>query len=111
MEIDKLTIGEARQIAALLGNNSTTAHPFQIGKGYFIRTITHHFTGRLIAVYPSELVIEDAAWIADDGRFKDAVAEGKFNEVEPFPDGPVVIGRNSIIDACVIETKLPRSQK
>jgi len=112
--VEELTIKEAREIAALFGNQnqSTSSHPYQIGKGYFIRTVTHHFTGRLVAVYPQELVLEDAAWIADDGRFAQAVSEGKFNEVEPYPDdSKVVIGRDSIIDAVIFDCKLPRSQK
>ena len=86
--------------------------PWQIGANYFIRTVTHHYTGKLTAVYPGELVLLDAAWIADDGRFMQAVAKGEFNEVEPFPDGAeVVIGRGSILDAMVIPFQLPRVQK
>jgi hypothetical protein len=85
-------------------------HPWKIGKIYFIRTVTHHLTGRLIKVFPQELVIEDAAWIADDGRFSDALKKGEFNEVEPFPDGPVIVGRASLIDAVEIQA-VNRSQK
>ena len=83
--------------------------PFTIGKNYFIRTVTHHYTGRLLSVGKQELVIADAAWIADDGRFTQAVKDAAFNEVEPFP-GEVIIGRGSILDACVISS-LPREQK
>lgn len=109
MEIDKLTIGEARQIAALLGNSPT--HPFEIGAGYFFRTVTYHLTGRIKAVYPTEIVVTEAAWIADDGRFTSAVAKGEFSEVEPFPDGEVIIGRGSLIDAVKTSYPMPRSQK
>ena len=77
---------------------------------YLIRTVTMIQTGRLIAVYPQELVLEDAAWIADTGRFADALKSLNFNEVEPFPDGPVFIGRGSVIDAVVI-SQVQRSQK
>lgn len=84
--------------------------PWQIGKNYFIRTVTHHYTGVLAEVHAMELVLTEAAWIADDGRFMQAVASGQFNEVEPFPDGPVIIGRGAILDACVISS-VPRSQK
>jgi hypothetical protein len=85
--------------------------PYYIGKTYFIRTVTHHFTGVLKKVFKQEIVLEDAAWIADDGRFAAAVKDGSFNEVEPFPDGEVVIGRGSIIDAYSVSFKSPRSQK
>lgn len=87
-------------------------HPYQIGKNYFIRTVTYHYTGKLLAVYAQELLLGDAAWIADDGRFAGAVSIGSFNEVEPYPEGTdVVIGRGSILDAAVIPFALPRAQK
>lgn len=90
---------------------SQADHPYTIGANYFIRAIPFHYTGRLVEVYDKELVIEDAAWIADDGRFMQAVETGSFSEVEPFPDGPVIIGRATITDAKIIPFALPRSQK
>lgn len=90
---------------------SATNHPWNIGANYFIRTVTHHYTGKLVEVYELELVLEDCAWIADDGRFAPAVATGSFTEIEPFPDGPVVIGRGSIIDAVQVKFPVPRSSK
>lgn len=87
-----------------------TANPFVIGANYLIRTVTMIDTGRVVRVTPTEIVLEDAAWIADTGRFATALKSGNFNEVEPFPDGEVIVGRGSIVDACRIE-KLPRAQK
>lgn len=112
MELDKLTIGEARQIAALFGTASGAQpdNAWELGKIYLIRTVTMIDTGRLVAITPQELVLEDAAWIADTGRFAQAVAKAEFGEVEPFPAGRVIIGRGSIIDAVQI-TLAPRSQK
>jgi hypothetical protein len=110
VDIDTLTIGEARQLAALLGTPSSGTAPWEIGKIYLIRTVTMIDTGRLVAVTPQELVLEDAAWIADTGRFAQAVEKAEFGEVEPFPAGRVIVGRGSIIDAVQI-TLAPRSQK
>lgn len=109
MEIDKLTIGELREINALLGNKQTE-NPYRIGANYFLRTVTHHHTGRLVQVTQQELVLEDAAWIADDGRLAEALQSGNFNEVEMFPKGRVIVGRGSLIDAVEI-SKLPTSTK
>lgn len=111
MKLDELTIGEARQIAAMFGGVAASENPYKIGANYFIRTVTHHHTGRLVQVTQQELVLEDAAWIADDGRFSDALKSGNFSEVEPFPDGRVIIGRGSVIDAVEIHIGVPRSQK
>ena len=117
MNIDKLTIKEAREIASIFNNTPVMStapevepETWEIGQIYLIRTVTMIDTGRLVAVGKHELVLEDAAWIADTGRFADAVASAEFGEVEPFPDGRVIIGRGSVIDAVAIK-KTPRSQK
>ena len=111
MSINDLTIGEAKELAAMFGNKqSDSSTHFELGKGYLIRTVTMIDTGRVIAVNEHEIVLEDAAWIPDTGRFADALKSAKFNEVEPFPDGKVIIGRGSVIDAIRFD-KLPREQK
>ena len=84
--------------------------PFSLGKTYLIRTVTMAWTGRLIHIGDRELVIEDAAWIADTGRFNECIGAGEINECEPV-EGPVVIGRAAIIDACVWKHTLPRGVK
>lgn len=84
--------------------------PWKIGENYLIRTVTMTLTGRLTAVYPNELVLDDAAWIADSGRWSDAVSKGSFGEVEPF-SGPVIVGRGALIDATVVGFAVPRERK
>jgi len=114
INIEELTIGEARKLASLFYSKTTNivddAH-WKVGKCYLIRTVTMIQTGRLIKVTDKELVIEDAAWIADTGRFSDALVSLNFEEVEPFPDGMVIIGRGAIIDAVQIsETQRKKKQ-
>ena len=55
--------------------------------------------------------MEDVDWIADDGRFSEAMKTGNYSEVEPFPDGRVLIGRGSIVDAHVTKNKPSRITK
>lgn len=83
---------------------------WEIGKIYLIRTVTMIDTGVLVAVTDKELVLEEAAWVADTGRFSDALKSASFNEVEPFPDGRVIINRAAVIDAVQITDK-QRSKK
>lgn len=80
------------------------------GKNVFIRTVTHHYTGRLAAVGEGFLLLEDAAWIPDDGRFTQALAEGTLNEVEPYP-GECLINLGAVLDLSEWLHDLPRSQK
>ena len=73
----------------------------------FIRTVTHYLVGRIVEVFPTELVIEDAAWVASTGRFHEAMSKGVLDEVEPFPSGRVVVGRGAIIDCIAWTGDLP----
>jgi len=82
----------------------------QIGKSVLIRTVTHYHVGRITWLSDDEVVLEDAAWIADTGRFYTALEKGAFSEVEPFMDG-VTINRRAIIDVAPWKHALPRVQK
>jgi hypothetical protein len=114
MNIDDLTIREARQLGSMFSNAQLTpiltSDPWEIGKNYLIRTVTMIDTGKLVAVGPTELVLEQAAWVADTGRFAGALQSCDFNEVEPFPEGKLILGRGSVIDAIQIPS-LSKVQK
>lgn len=86
------------------------SHSFEVGKSYLIRTVTMHYTGRVVAVTDSDVVLEDAAWIADTGRYSDSLRTGELAEVEPYP-GRVAVCRGGLIDFCEWSHSLPRSQK
>jgi len=75
---------------------------WQVGKAYLIRTVTMIDTGILVSIDEHEIVLKDAAWIADTGRFNEALKTLNFSEVEPFPDGLVAVGRSALIDAVQI---------
>lgn len=86
------------------------SHSFEIGKCYLIRTVTMHYTGRIVSVTDSDVVLEDAAWIADTGRFADALKSGSLLEVEPYP-GRVAVCRGAMVDFSEWSHALPRAQK
>jgi hypothetical protein len=80
------------------------------GKNVFVRTVTNYFTGRLVGHTPDGLlVLEDAAWVVDTGRFGNALATGELDEVEPYPDGPVVVG--AVVDVSEWRHALPREAR
>jgi len=82
---------------------------FAVGKNYFIRTVTYHLTGHLANIVDGFLILEDAAWIADSGRFADAIAKGQLNEVEPV--GTAIVNMSTIVDAFPWNHKLPVKQQ
>ena len=59
---------------------------------------------------PTELELEDAAWIADTGRWSNALVKGTLTEVEPYPAG-VSIARGAVIDVSPWQHTLPRETK
>lgn len=84
--------------------------PFNIGEKYFIRTVTYFATGEVVAIRGDFVELKDGAWIADTGRFQDAIKTGVFSEVEPV-DVPMFVNMASITDAFVWVHALPREQK
>lgn len=83
--------------------------PFEVGGKYFIRTVTYHLTGKVEAIQGNFLVLSDASWIADSGRFNEAIAKGTLSEVEPV--GTAFVNMNSITDAFPWKHELPKKVK
>lgn len=112
MNLDELTLGQIKELSTMTGSKSTS-NPYQkyVGKAVFIRTITMYYLGRLKTVYENELVLEECSWIADTGRFHDALRDGTAKEVEPYPCEEVIIGRGAILDVCEWNKELLREQK
>jgi hypothetical protein len=90
------------------------ALPFKVGENYFIRTVTYHLTGKVKDIVGKFLVLEKCSWIADSGRFSDAMEKGidkqENAEVEPFSHD-VFVNSDSITDAMVYPYTLPDEQK
>lgn len=84
--------------------------PFKIGNAYFIRTVTYFALGKLKAIVGQFLVLEEAAWVADTGRFSDFMAKGIVNEVEPV-EVDMFVNINSITDAFPWNHKMLRAVK
>ena len=113
MNINDLTIGQAKELASLFSDQkpSCTTH-YPVGKNVIVRTVTMIYTGRLEQVTDSDLVLVDCSWIPETERFMSFAAEGKVKECEPYPDGlPVYINRGALLDMCELRKELPRSQK
>jgi hypothetical protein len=113
MNLDELTIGQAKQLAAMFGAQAPQAPQstaYEVGKCYFIRTATYHVVGRLVRITDSDLVLEDASWVADSGRFHNALRDGELSEVEPFVR-PVIVSRGGLIDGTEWIHPLPDKQK
>ena len=79
------------------------------GKNVLIRTVTNFYTGEVSEETAKFIKLTKAAWIADTGRFSDALEKSVFDEVEPYPR-PVFVMKAAIVDITEID-KLPREVK
>ena len=94
---------------AIEGKAETSSDlPFEVGEKYYIRTVTHHQTGKVKKIVGKFLVLEQAAWIADSGRFMQAILDGKLGEVEPVKE--CFVNTDTIIDAFIWTHRLPTEQ-
>ncbi len=85
---------------------------FKAKKAYLLRTVTMYYAGEFVKQEGDYIILTKCSWIADTGRFMQAVATGSFDEVEPYPDKAMVaINRQAMLDAVEINVKLPLSQK
>ena len=74
-------------------------HLYEVGDFYFIQTPTLYYCGILSAITDGELMLTDAAWIPDTGRFNEFCKGAKPKELEPCGDAPVLISRGAVIAA------------
>ena len=111
MNLNDMTLGQIKELQNLFSSKTTTEDcPFEIGENYLIRTVTFTLTGKIKSKTSQFLVLSDADWIADTGRFSESLEnQDKFNEVEPFKNDAIV-SKGSIVDATKI-IKLIRKMK
>ena len=100
---------------AIGGQVKSSDIPFEVGEAYFFRTVTYHTLGKVKKIVGNFLVLEEASWIADSGRFNEFINEGKVyesssSEIEPLEVNPV-ISLASIVDAFPWKHKMPNKVK
>lgn len=112
MNLDSMTIAELKQLISLVGGISPALKPcpFKVGEKYLIRTVTVYVVGRVREIVGDFIVLDDASWVGDTGRFSEALATGKLNEIERVPDGQIV-SLGAIADAQPWHHTLPKETK
>ena len=85
----------------------TQENPFIVGKKYLLRTVTHITVGEVDKIIGSFLIMKKSCWVADTGRFADALKEGTYSEVEMHPENGCGVNWQSLIDFFELDTDLP----
>ena len=80
-----------------------------VGGKYYFRTVTYHTVGEVKKIVGRFAFLKDASWVADSGRFMNAIKYGTLDEVEPVGDAFVNI--DTVVDFFPWKHKLPTEQK
>ena len=92
------------------GKGTGGSHSIREGEKYIIRADPMYYVGRVLAITDCDLVLGEASWVADTGRWSNALQTGELSEVEPFV-GKVIINRTRIVDMTVWGHNLPSEVK
>jgi len=79
-----------------------------VGQKLYIRTVTYHLVGKVVKRIGNIFELKDASWVADSGRFMNAIKEGTLDEVEPV--GQAFVNMNSMVDMFPWTYDLPDKQ-
>lgn len=112
MNLDDLTIGQAKELASMLGASKSeqcVETATKKGDKVFIRTLTFHYTGEVVADNGVFINLKNCAWIADSGRFSNAISKGEVNEVEMIGEAKILY--QNIIDVIEWKHDLPMRTK
>ena len=80
-----------------------------VGKKWFIRTVTYHTVGKIVKLVGKFAILENASWVADSGRFMQAIKDGVLDEVEPVDN--CIVNLDTVVDMFIWKHKLPKEQK
>ena len=80
-----------------------------VGQKYFFRSVTYHLVGRVKSVIGNFVCLEGASWVADSGRFYNAIKDGSLSEVEPV--GDAYLNMDTVTDFFPWIHPLPTKQK
>ncbi|MGV8131105.1 MAG: hypothetical protein ACP5N7_03320 [Candidatus Pacearchaeota archaeon] len=67
-----------------------------VGGKYYFRTVTYHTVGEVKKIVGRFAYLKSASWVADSGRFMNAIKDGTLNEVEPV--GDAFVNLDTVVD-------------
>jgi hypothetical protein len=79
--------------------------PHAVGSKVVIRTVTYHHVGVVKDVGEGFVILSDASWIADSGRWGDFLRTGNPSESEKYP-GDCVVYFGAMVDSAEFDAKV-----
>lgn len=95
----------------LLGSEKINLASFgdMIGQNFYFRTVTFHLVGKVKKILGNFVELEESSWVADSGRFQQALSEGSLDEVELCGQG--FVNMEAVTDFYPWKHDLPDKQK
>lgn len=99
------------QVKTIVGTDVKEIFNYEdmVGEKFYFRTVTFHLTGEVKKIVGRFAYLKNAAWIADSGRFMEAIKNGTLNEVEPV--GDAFVNLDTVTDFFPWKHALPKEQK
>lgn len=80
-----------------------------VGSKFYFRTVTYHQVGEVKKIVGRFAFLKNASWVADSGRFMEAIKNGTLSEVEPV--GDAFVNLDTVVDFFPWKHSLPKDQK
>ena len=97
---DQLLAGEEKEV---------NTYEDLIGAKWYFRTVTYHSVGEVKKIVGRFAYMKNASWVADSGRFMQAIKNGTLDEVEPV--GDAFVNLDTVVDFFPWKHQLPKGQK
>lgn len=99
------------QYSALLDEVRKEVKDYQdlIGEKWYFRTVTYHSVGEVKSIVGRFAQLKNASWVADSGRFNEAIKNGTLSEVEYV--GEAFVNLDTVVDFFPFNHDLPKSSK
>ena len=109
VEISDETFEKLKEQLLADGGKEIVSYEDMVGEKFFFRTVTYHMIGEVKKMVGRFAQLKNASWIADSGRFMNAIKDGTLSEVEPV--GEAFINLDTVVDFFPWKHPLPKDQK
>lgn len=91
------------------GGKEIVSYEDLVGSKFYFRTVTYHTVGEVTKIVGRFVHLKGASWVADSGRFNEAIKNGTLSEVEPV--GIAFVNLDTVVDFFPWKHKLPTEVK
>ena len=109
IEISEETFEKLKDQLLADGGREINNYEDLVGGKFYFRTVTYHSVGEVKKIVGRFVFLKTASWVADSGRFMNAIKDGELAEVEPV--GDAFLNLDTVVDFFPWKHTLPTKQK